>query len=194
VKVGVFSCRTPNRPNPIGLTLVKLDRVDKKKFRLFVSGVDLLDGTPVLDIKPFIPLHDLPNPAHGVSLSEFVENSSSLEPDFARVDINDNVRDKLLSLDWARSGLDAELFGRDRRAQAAKLTHLLQEILQWDGRKTHIREEHLAAGWGEWLFEMGDLDFILQYPKPGIVCCVDVLARGEAKYVRGKGVLINSSS
>jgi tRNA-Thr(GGU) m(6)t(6)A37 methyltransferase TsaA len=58
-KVGLFSTRTPHRPNPIGLTLCKLDRVDLESGRVYLSGVDLCDGTPVLDIKPYV-CHDRP--------------------------------------------------------------------------------------------------------------------------------------
>jgi tRNA-Thr(GGU) m(6)t(6)A37 methyltransferase TsaA len=49
---GVFATRSPLRPNPIGLTVVKLARRDGP--RLHVRGVDMLDGTPVLDIKPYL--------------------------------------------------------------------------------------------------------------------------------------------
>ena len=50
---GLFATRTPRRPNPIGMTLVKLESIENN--RLLVSGVDAFDGTPVLDIKPFFP-------------------------------------------------------------------------------------------------------------------------------------------
>lgn len=51
--IGVFATRSPHRPNPIGLSLVKLEKVEGR--RLFVSGIDLIDGTPVYDIKPYLP-------------------------------------------------------------------------------------------------------------------------------------------
>ena len=57
---GVFATRSPRRPNPIGLTVVKLLRRDGP--RLHVCGVDMLDGTPILDIKPYlssVPIEDL---------------------------------------------------------------------------------------------------------------------------------------
>jgi len=50
---GLFATRSPRRPNPIGLTLIKLEKIEGNK--LFVSGVDAFDQTPVLDIKPFLP-------------------------------------------------------------------------------------------------------------------------------------------
>jgi tRNA-Thr(GGU) m(6)t(6)A37 methyltransferase TsaA len=62
---GVFATRSPFRPNRLGLTVVKLDRIELEGAdapRLWVSGVDLADGTPVLDIKPYVPYADaVPN-------------------------------------------------------------------------------------------------------------------------------------
>jgi tRNA (adenine37-N6)-methyltransferase len=49
---GVFTTRSPRRPNPIGLTVVKLIR--REGPRLHVHGVDMLDGTPILDLKPYL--------------------------------------------------------------------------------------------------------------------------------------------
>jgi len=64
-KVGVFASRSPFRPNPIGLSCVRLQRIDlehKNAPILHLRGVDLVDGTPILDIKPYIPYADaLPN-------------------------------------------------------------------------------------------------------------------------------------
>ncbi len=57
-KVGLFSTRSPHRPNPIGLTLAKILRVEGDQ--IHVQGLDLLDGTPILDIKPYIPDYDAP--------------------------------------------------------------------------------------------------------------------------------------
>lgn len=56
-RVGVFATRSPFRPNPIGLSSVRLLRVDPGPV-LVVSGADLVDGTPILDIKPYIPYAD----------------------------------------------------------------------------------------------------------------------------------------
>jgi tRNA-Thr(GGU) m(6)t(6)A37 methyltransferase TsaA len=49
---GVFATRSPQRPNPIGLTVVRLLRRDGRRLR--VQGIDMLDGTPILDIKPYL--------------------------------------------------------------------------------------------------------------------------------------------
>ena len=60
-RVGVFASRSPFRPNPIGLSCVKLLEIqecDKDGVTLIVEGADLLDGTPILDIKPYLPHAD----------------------------------------------------------------------------------------------------------------------------------------
>ena len=55
-KVGLYSTRTPHRPNPVGLTLARLVGVElTPRPRIFLSGIDLVDGTPVLDVKPMVP-------------------------------------------------------------------------------------------------------------------------------------------
>ncbi len=55
---GVFATRAPRRPNPIGLSVVRLLRVEEGT--LHIRNVDMLDGTPLLDIKPFVPEFDVP--------------------------------------------------------------------------------------------------------------------------------------
>jgi len=53
---GVFSTRAPSRPNPIGVSIVRLTRMEKNI--LHIQDVDIIDGTPLLDIKPFVPDFD----------------------------------------------------------------------------------------------------------------------------------------
>lgn len=60
-RMGVFATRSPHRPNPIGMSAVKLDRIDYGAvggIEIHLRGVDILDGTPVLDIKPYLPYAD----------------------------------------------------------------------------------------------------------------------------------------
>lgn len=66
-RLGVFATRSTHRPNPIGLSVVKLDNIslENGKVVLNLSGVDLLDGTPVLDIKPYLPYADMVDDATG---------------------------------------------------------------------------------------------------------------------------------
>lgn len=61
VRRGLFATRAPCRPNPIGLSCVRL--VDIKNNLLTISGVDILDGTPLLDIKPYVPQFDAFTPS-----------------------------------------------------------------------------------------------------------------------------------
>lgn len=78
-RIGVFASRATHRPNPIGQSVVRLEGIEQN--RLLLSGVDLLDGTPVLDIKPYVPYADcienavnplapIPPPALPVSWSD----------------------------------------------------------------------------------------------------------------------------
>lgn len=53
---GVFAMRGPSRPNPIGISTVKLKEIDEN--RLVVENIDIVDGTPLLDIKPYVPQFD----------------------------------------------------------------------------------------------------------------------------------------
>jgi tRNA-Thr(GGU) m(6)t(6)A37 methyltransferase TsaA len=55
--VGVFASRSPHRPSPIGLSVAKLEKIEGDT--LFLSGTDLVDGTPIVDVKPYIPSYDL---------------------------------------------------------------------------------------------------------------------------------------
>lgn len=87
-KVGVFASRSPHRPNPIGMSAVKLESIrmnETGQLEIEVSGVDILDGSPVLDIKPYVPYADSVSEANSgwttgeikhyrVTFSEQVEN------------------------------------------------------------------------------------------------------------------------
>ena len=81
-RVGVFATRSPFRPNPIGLTCVKLDRVELTGAGpiIHVLGADLRDGTPIYDIKPYIPFAD----CHPDATGGWIENAPwhELDVDF----------------------------------------------------------------------------------------------------------------
>ena len=74
IRMGVFATRSPFRPNPIGLSAVKLEKVEldeKLGPVLWVSGIDLLDGTPIYDIKPYLPYTDAyPDAKSGFALQQ----------------------------------------------------------------------------------------------------------------------------
>jgi len=66
---GVFATRSPGRPNPIGMSVVRLEKIENNL--LFVIDIDILDGSPVLDIKPYIPEFDI----HEVNKSGWIEKN-----------------------------------------------------------------------------------------------------------------------
>lgn len=82
-RMGVFATRSPFRPNPIGLSSVKLIGVEKTAEHgciLRVAGADMLDGTPIYDIKPYLPYVDShPDASNGFALDE---KAGGLEVDF----------------------------------------------------------------------------------------------------------------
>lgn len=94
-RVGVFASRSTHRPNPLGLSVVELSRVESsdKGVSLHLIGADLLDGTPVVDIKPYIPYVDsipharagfadgAPEPRLTVTFSEQAEQRLCQESD-----------------------------------------------------------------------------------------------------------------
>lgn len=67
-RVGVFASRSPFRPNPLGLSCVELERIEKREGKgivLHVRGADLMDGTPIYDVKPYLPYVDCRGEASG---------------------------------------------------------------------------------------------------------------------------------
>ena len=77
---GVFATRSPHRPNPLGLSVVKLERVEG--LVLHVSGLDMLDGTPVLDLKPYVKYADALDDAEGGWLETGLDPQPAFEVSF----------------------------------------------------------------------------------------------------------------
>ena len=104
--MGVFATRSPNRPNPLGLSSVRLDGVEQHPTLgplIHVLGADLMDGTPIYDIKPYIPYSD----SHPEAVGGFADEppqqklqvvSESNLLDQLPVELREVVRE-LLSLD-----------------------------------------------------------------------------------------------
>lgn len=102
---GVFATRSPHRPNPIGMSLVELKGIEG--LVLSVEGLDLLDGTPILDIKPYIPYADSRSDAgHG-----WLEEARDPKPGWA-IDFAKRAVDQLELLE----GFGIELEGPIRQA------------------------------------------------------------------------------
>jgi tRNA-Thr(GGU) m(6)t(6)A37 methyltransferase TsaA len=99
---GVFSTRSPHRPNPLGISVVKLLSV--RKLTVHIAGCDMLDGTPVLDLKPYVPWSDaIPNARTGWLAPPDFE--SALEEDGRPVDPKASTRVRFdpvarAQLDW----------------------------------------------------------------------------------------------
>ncbi len=121
-RVGVFATRSPFRPNNIGLSCVKLDKIDYNTPEspvLHISGIDMMNGTPVLDIKPYIPVADCKTDATDGFTSETKDYSLNVIFDKELLDIlpeeKRNGAIAMLSLDPRPSYINDEnrIFGVD---------------------------------------------------------------------------------
>lgn len=101
-RMGVFATRSPNRPNPIGLSCVKLKSVEYGAPEgpvIVVSGIDMMDGTPVYDIKPYLPHADCqPDALGGFSADVTGERVEVEIPDTLLTKIPSDKREGLISL------------------------------------------------------------------------------------------------
>ena len=101
-RMGVFATRSPFRPNPIGLSCVKLEEIKKTAehgYVLIVSGADLMDGTPIFDIKPYLPYADCHPEATGGFAQEVMGHALKVEfPEEWLEKIPGDRRETLLSI------------------------------------------------------------------------------------------------
>jgi tRNA (adenine37-N6)-methyltransferase len=182
-KVGIFSTRTPHRVNPIGMTLCKLDSImtkhtsqNQKRNRtsrssssmvvLHVSGLDLVDGTPVLDIKPYVPHYDsVPEPSSVATSMSPVSLSISGSPvcsipDWVSqglsakrtVQITENARQHLISI-LQNNPYSLEHFGPHRGddcilTTVAAVWKCIEQVLsidvrsEWQTQKVRLGASH----------------------------------------------------
>ncbi|MCM2282771.1 MAG: tRNA (N6-threonylcarbamoyladenosine(37)-N6)-methyltransferase TrmO [Bdellovibrionaceae bacterium] len=113
-KMGVFATRSPHRPNPIGLSVVKIEKIQGND--IYVSGLDLIEGTPVLDIKPYVPSADRVPDAHG--------GWTTTQPErFLDVLFSDEALAQIAELD-GKAGADPE----------RNLAELIRQTLELDPR------------------------------------------------------------
>lgn len=125
-RMGVFATRSPFRPNPLGLSCVKLERMDLDASDapiLYVTGADLLDGTPIYDIKPYLPYVD----SHPEASGGFAEKMKEYH---LEVVIPENLKTIL----------------------SEKESHILCEILKQDPRPSYQDDPERIYGmrYGEW--------------------------------------------
>ena len=122
-RMGVFATRSPFRPNPIGLTSVKLLRIEETHDNglvLVVSGADLLDGTPIYDIKPYLTFSD----SHPDARNGFAEATRDYR---LRVVVDDELREDALRKGCPWVALE-EILSQDPRPayqdDSARVYHL----------------------------------------------------------------------
>jgi tRNA-Thr(GGU) m(6)t(6)A37 methyltransferase TsaA len=116
--VGLFASRSPHRPNPIGLSLARLVGVEGDTLHL--SGIDLVDGTPILDVKPYIPESDsVPDASSGWTADA---PFTTLEVAFTARALSD-------------------IAAAEKRLKAAGLKRLLTQILSQDIRNPRDRSQ-----------------------------------------------------
>ncbi|KAK4798639.1 hypothetical protein SAY86_030965 [Trapa natans] len=124
-RVGLFSTRSPHRPCPIGLTVAKVDAVNGHM--VLLSGVDLVDGTPILDIKPYIPYCDS---IQGATVPQWLMGDNSLAVSSVNFSTNFSAT---LSNCWATKGRTS-LY-----ASPEEFQELIKEVLSWDIRSVSQR-------------------------------------------------------
>ncbi|WP_437884299.1 tRNA (N6-threonylcarbamoyladenosine(37)-N6)-methyltransferase TrmO [Pseudomonas sp. LRF_L74] len=144
--VGVFASRATHRPNGIGQSVVKLDKVEPG--RLWLSGIDLLDGTPVLDIKPYVPYSDL--------IADAQNGIADAAPE-------------LIPVEWESLAL------RQAQAHSRRLgqpvTELIEQCLALDPRPAYqVPQPDRRYGVRYW-----DVQVRWHYPEPGRIRVLEVV-------------------
>lgn len=119
-KMGVFATRSPHRPCPIGLTVAKVEQVQGSK--VLLSGVDLVDGTPVLDIKPYLPYCD---GVQGATVPKWVKVDNPLA--VASINFSEGFSRTLADC-WATVGK------KSLYASPDEFQILTRQVLSWDIR------------------------------------------------------------
>ncbi len=132
-RVGVFASRSPSRPNPLGMSAVELLAIeqDREGLRLRLKGVDMMDGTPVLDIKPYLPYAD----ALPLAKAGFAPEA----PKPAR-----RIRFSAAAREFLK-GLD--------HAQGEALTELIVQVLEQDPRPAYLADDPRPRSFGMHLCE-----------------------------------------
>lgn len=101
-RMGVFATRSPFRPNPVGMSSVKLLRIehsDSEGEVLIVTGADLMDGTPIIDIKPYLPYTDChPEASDGFALAVSGPVVEVIVPDTIKEILNDDELSSVISV------------------------------------------------------------------------------------------------
>nr|XP_043621733.1 tRNA (adenine(37)-N6)-methyltransferase isoform X2 [Erigeron canadensis] len=127
-KMGLFATRSPHRPCPIGLTVAKVESVQGSS--ILLSGVDLVDGTPVLDIKPYLPYCDSIEEA---AIPQWVKMDDLLA--VASVDFSSEFFATLTHC-WSAMDKKRSLYSSPQEFQM-----LIKQVLTWDIRSVSQRTQ-----------------------------------------------------
>ena len=130
IKVGMLATRSPHRPNNIGLSLVKVVGVDKKGKRLHIAALDLVNGTPVYDIKPVTPWDE---PGHFDGEKLIVPAWVTQDDELKSVEFTSAAREQMVKL--VKDGKLAPVYSKKDGPNDAIKT--IQEILAQDPRASN---------------------------------------------------------
>lgn len=152
-KVGLFASRSPHRPNPIGLSAVRLEKIEGPV--LWVSGLDLIDGTPVLDLKPYLPDADVPARASGGW-------SGRLPP-------------RRLEVEWSERAL-GDLAGA---ADRARLRPLIEKSIAMDPRPKVLKGDKGLAYKTDFSVHIEDWDVKFRYLDDSKILITHLVSRSS---------------
>ena len=135
-KVGVFATRSSFRPNNLGLSLVKLDKIEcsGQQLRLHLSGVDLVSGTPIVDIKPYL--------AYADSMPHAINTLAEQAPATMNVMFSTSA---LAFCQQYGTGLNAGLSSEPFNPPLVDLKQLIIEVLQQDPRPAYHRSSSIGG-------------------------------------------------
>ena len=158
-RVGVLASRSPDRPNRLGLSVVKIESIHldaKDGIEIEVSGVDLLDGTPVLDIKPYLPYVDIVSDASGAWTASEIPK---YEVSFSNNAISQLADGKLSS---SYKNLLIKMLELDPRPTSQKKVYSIMDEKN-DGRSFAFRLDEFDVKWeirnqGIWVRELTPLN------------------------------------
>jgi tRNA (adenine37-N6)-methyltransferase len=166
---GVFATRSPHRPNPIGITAVPLLEVDTKRQLIYVGNTDLVDGTPILDIKPYIPTVDaFPDASMGWLVT--VEEQLRQPPQFSITYSEMAVE----QIEWLRREWQIDFMERSAQIlQRDPTIHRTRRIRRWNDS---VRQ----MGCGAWriLFSVHDDTVLIHTVQPGYPRALLLQGRG----------------
>ena len=149
-KLGIFATRTPHRYNPIGLTLCKFHKIEGRE--IFISCVDMITGTPILDIKPYHHLESVDVFANGNKYANWIYNSCQSKK--CEVIIKDEA---VNNIEKILEDKDKKLIFYDKKED---LLELIKGVLEIDphSKYTHKQEGNLLYG-----FHVDKLNVIYRY-------------------------------